>query len=108
MPLQRICFRLQVRPDRLAEYEARHAAVWPEMRAALAETGWHNYSLFVTDAGAVIGYVECEDFAAARAAMEQTDVNARWQAEMAEFFVGLDGLRPDEGLAELREIFHLD
>jgi L-rhamnose mutarotase len=108
MPLQRICFQLQVKPGRLAEYEARHAAVWPEMRDALAATGWHNYSLFTTDGGMVIGYVECEDFDAARAAMEQTDVNARWQAEMAEFFTGLDGLRPDEGLAQLREIFHLD
>ena len=105
---QRICFQLHVHPDRLAEYEARHAAVWPEMRDALAATGWRNYSLFVTDEGAVIGYVECDDFEASRAAMEQTEVNARWQREMAEFFVGLDGQRPDEGLLELREIFHLD
>ena len=58
--------------------------------------------------GLVVGYLECDDFEAARAAMEQTDVNGRWQAEMAEYFVGLDGQRPDEGLVELREIFHLD
>ena len=50
----------------------------------------------------VIGYVECEDFDAARRAMEETDVNARWQAEMAEFFVGLEGRRPDEGLLRPR------
>ncbi len=105
---QRICFQLQVHPDRLAEYEARHAEVWPEMRAALEATGWRNYSLFVTDRGAVIGYLECDDFDAARAAMEKTEINARWQREMAEFFVGLEGQRPDEGLLQLREIFHLD
>lgn len=104
----RICFRLQVKPERLAEYEARHAAVWPEMRDALASTGWRNYSLFVSGTGMVIGYLECDDFEASRAAMEQTDVNARWQGEMAEFFVGLDDLRPDQGLLELSEIFHLD
>jgi L-rhamnose mutarotase len=39
--------------------------------------------------------------------MEKTEVNARWQAEMAPFFEGLDGRRPDEGLALLDEIFHL-
>jgi L-rhamnose mutarotase len=39
--------------------------------------------------------------------MEQTDVNARWQAELGEFFVGLAGRRPDEGLLRLDEIFHL-
>jgi L-rhamnose mutarotase len=105
---QRICFQLKVNPDKLEEYAARHAEVWPEMRAALSDTGWHNYSLFVTDEGMVIGYVECEDFEASLAAMEMTEVNARWQSEMGEFFVGLDGLRPDQGLLRLREVFHLD
>lgn len=104
----RVCFQLQVKPERLAEYEAQHAAVWPEMRDALASTGWRNYTLFVSGTGMVIGYLECDDFEASRAAMEQTDVNARWQAEMGEFFVGLDDLRPDQGLLELSEIFHLD
>jgi L-rhamnose mutarotase len=106
--MTRICFQLQVNPDKLEEYAARHTEVWPEMRAALSETGWRNYSIFVSDAGAVIGYVECDDFAASLAAMEQTEVNARWQAEMSEFFVGLDGRRPDEGFLLLREVFHLD
>src|SRR5579871_2281884 len=44
--MQRICFLLQVKPDRLEEYKERHKSVWPEMRAALSATGWHNYSLF--------------------------------------------------------------
>jgi L-rhamnose mutarotase len=105
---QRICFQLQVRPDRIAEYRERHAAVWPEMRDALSATGWRNYSLFITDSGQVIGYLECDDFDEIRRAMEATDVNARWQAEMAELFQGLDGQRPDEGLDLLSEIFHLD
>ncbi len=106
--MPRVCFQLQVKPERMAEYRERHAAVWPEMRDALAATGWRNYSLFLSDSGMVIGYLECEDFETAVRAMEQTEVNARWQAEMGEFFVGLEGRRPDEGLVRLDEIFHLD
>ena len=106
--MPRVCFQLQVKPERMAEYRERHAAVWPEMREALAATGWRNYSLFLSDSGMVIGYLECEDFETAVRAMEQTEVNARWQAEMGEFFVGLEGRRPDEGLVRLDEIFHLD
>ncbi len=34
------------------------------MRDALAAAGWRNYSLFLTDEGQVIGYVECDDFEA--------------------------------------------
>jgi L-rhamnose mutarotase len=103
--MQRVCFILQVRPDRLEEYRARHRAVWPEMLSALRRAGWGNYSLFLRPDGLLIGYLETEDFEAAQRAMEQTDVNARWQAEMAGFFV--QG-RPDHALERLEEIFHLD
>ena len=103
----RVCFQLQVRRDRIAEYRERHAAVWPEMLHALAETGWHNYSLFLRDDGLLIGYVETPSLADAQAGMARTDVNARWQAEMAPFFVDLQG-RPDEGFALLKEVFHLE
>ncbi|HEY2936464.1 MAG TPA: L-rhamnose mutarotase [Gaiellaceae bacterium] len=104
-----MCFQLQVKPDRIAEYRGRHADVWPEMREALTATGWRNYSLFLSDSGMLIGYLECDDFEASLHAMEQTEVNARWQAEMGELFQGLEGRRrPDEGLLQLDEIFHLD
>lgn len=106
--MERVCFLLQVRPDRLDEYRARHAAVWPDMLAALREAGWGNYSLFLRGDGLLVGYVESPDFEAARAAMEATDVNARWQAEMAEFFELPGGERPDTGLIRLEEVFHLD
>jgi L-rhamnose mutarotase len=104
---QRVCFLLQVRPDRLEEYRARHAHVWREMLEALASTGWHNYSLFLDDDGLLVGYLETHDFAAAQAAMAETDVNARWQADMAPFFVELHG-RPDENMRVLPLVFHLE
>ena len=106
--MRRICFQLQVRPDLLAEYKERHAAVWPDMLRALADTGWHNYSLFLRDDGLLIGYVETPSLEAALADMESTEVNARWQAEMSEFFEDLEGLAPDEGFLVLEEVFHLE
>lgn len=106
--LQRVCFQLQVKPERVAEYRARHAAVWPDMLAALADTGWHNYSLFLREDGLLIGYVETPSIAEAQAAMARTEVNARWQAEMAEFFVDLGAAQPDQGFLVLEEVFHLE
>ena len=106
--VQRVCFVLQVRPDRIAEYRRRHAEVWPQMRAALRETGWRNYSLFLRDDGMLIGYVETDDFAAARAGMAALEVNARWQAEMAPLFADLDGADPDRAMTPVPEVFHLD
>jgi L-rhamnose mutarotase len=104
----RACFQLQVKPDRLAEYTARHREVWPEMLRALADAGWHNYSLFLRPDGLLIGYVETESLDEAVAAMGRTDVNARWQAEMGQFFEELDGVAPDRGFLLLEEVFHLE
>ncbi|GAA1943563.1 L-rhamnose mutarotase [Streptomyces durmitorensis] len=105
--MHRVCFVLKVRQDRLDEYRERHAAVWPEMLEALSVTGWHNYSLFAREDGLVVGYLETEDFAAAQAAMASTDVNARWQREMAPYFESLDGRDPDAAMVPLSELFHL-
>jgi len=99
--MERVCFQVRVRAECIDEYRERHRAVWPEMLAALSSTGWTNYSLFLRPDGLLIGYLETEDFEAAKAAMDATDVNARWQAEMAPFF--------SEELAfeRLEEVFHL-
>ena len=103
--MPRYCFQLQVDPARIEEYVERHQAVWPEMQDALRATGWRNYSLFLRPDGLLIGYVEADDLAASQAAMATLDVNTRWQAEMAPFFVGTS---PDEGFPLLTEVFHLE
>src|SRR5213080_252505 len=64
--MERVCFLLKVKGDRLAEYRQRHKTVWPEMLAALRETGWHNYSLFLREDGLLVGYFETPDLEAAR------------------------------------------
>lgn len=106
--MQRVCFVLQVRPDRLEEYKERHRAVWPEMQQALRETGWHNYSLFLRADGLLIGYLETEDFERARRAMSEREVNQRWQREMSLFFVQPSGELPDRAMSPLEEVFHLE
>ena len=104
---QRVCFQLQVKPELIPEYRRRHAAVWPDMLLALKSTGWNNSSIFLRDDGLLIGYFETARLAAAQAGMAATEVNARWQAEMGDFFVALDGA-PDTGFLQLTEIFNLE
>jgi len=105
--MTRVCFTQRVRPDRLEEYKQRHRAVWPEMLRALAETGWHDYHLFLTDDGLLIGFVECDDLDASLSRMAVREVNQRWQYSMAEFFLPSTG-RPDEGFTQVEEVFWLE
>nr|WP_131245763.1 L-rhamnose mutarotase [Schaalia suimastitidis] len=88
----RACFLLRVRPEKLAEYIEVHQHVWEDMRQALSDCGWRNYSLFLDpDTGMVVGYFESDDVKAAQESMARTDVNTRWQAEMAQYFVQPSG-----------------
>jgi L-rhamnose mutarotase len=105
--MERVCFLLKVRQERVEEYKEKHRSVWPEMLEALRETGWHNYSLFLRDDGLLVGYFETPDLRAALDGMAARDVNERWQREMAPFFEDLQGRRPDEGFQQLAEVFHL-
>jgi L-rhamnose mutarotase len=106
--MARYCFLLQVRPELLDEYRDRHAAVWPDMLKALDSSGWRNYSIFARPDGLLVGYVEADDLEAAQQAMAATEVNARWQAGMSQYFTGLDSRGPDESFLLLEEIFNLD
>lgn len=103
----RVCFELQVAPDRLDEYIARHSPVRAEMLAEIAASGRRNYSLFVGQGGRLIGYYETDDDDAAQSYLAASPIATRWEAEMAPFFVGLAG-RPDQAATPLSEVFNLD
>ena len=105
--MPRVCFTLQVRPDRLAEYRARHAAVWPDMLRALRHAGWSDYQLFLRADGLLVGIVETDDLTTAQSAMDATEVSARWEAEMAPFF-DLPGGADGRDKHELTLVFDLD
>jgi len=104
---QRFCFQLQVRPDHIEQYREAHAAVWPDMLVALRDTGWNNYSIFLRPDGLVIGYFETDDLQASLDGMAATEVNARWQAAMADHFLNLD-VPADQAFSYLPEVFNLD
>lgn len=102
----RVCFELQVRPELIEVYIARHSPVPREMLSEIAASGRRNYSLFLGEGGRLIGYYETDDDAAAQAYLAASEIASRWESEMARFFVALDG-RPDQAAARLPEIFHL-
>jgi len=106
--LQRIGFRLQVKKEMMDEYVLRHASVWPEMLEALSQSGWKNYSLFLDRSdGTLFGYFETPSLKLALEGMASKEINEKWSASMAPFFVELDGKRPDERFVWLEQVFFL-
>lgn len=105
--MTRIAFTLQVRPDLIDAYIARHSPVWAEMLAEIEASGRRNYSIFLDREHATLfGYYETDDDDAARAYLASSPVAARWEASMAEFFPNIDG-RADQAATPLTEVFNL-
>ena len=104
--MERIGFRMRLRPGAEAEYRRRHAAVWPEMLDALRAAGARNYSIYL-DGDDLFGYLEVDDFDRFRTTMAASPVNDRWQAEMAPLIDPLTD--PATGFhRRLEEVFHLE
>lgn len=107
--MKRVGFMLKVKEDMIEEYKEHHRNVWQEMLDALRETGWRNYSLFMRDDGMLFGYFETpKSLEAAQAAMEKTEINAKWQEMMSPYFEIPPGAHPDQSFIELEEVFHTD
>jgi L-rhamnose mutarotase len=104
--MQRIGFVMRLLPGAEAEYRRRHAAVWPEMLAELKGAGAANYSIFL-DGDRLFGYLEVDDLGRFQQHMNDSEANARWQADMG---VLIDPLTdPATGFhRQLDEVFHLE
>lgn len=104
--MRRYCLVGQVDPQRIDVYKKAHEAVWPELLRTLKDSGWHNYSLFLSPDGMLIGYVESDDLDEAQAKVAATEINAKWQKEMSKLFASEGS--PDEAWRRLELVFNLE
>ncbi len=104
--MQRVAFRLRVRPERLAEYKQLHQEVWPELLDDMRAASIRNYSIFA-DGPELFGYLECDDWEATLAALAGSDANRRWQERMREYLA--TPVDPDqaEPVELLEEVFYM-
>lgn len=105
--MQRVAFRLTIKPGKQEEYRAAHAEVWPELLADLTAAGFRNYSIFADDRD-LFGYLECDDWEASQAAMATSDANHRWQAYMTDYLETPVDPEAKQGLREMDLVFHLE
>lgn len=102
-----VAFRLQVRPELVDEYRAVHSPVRRDMIEAIAASGRRNYSIFLDETdGTLFGYYEVDDDEAAQASLAASPEAGAWEAEMARFFISLEG-RADQSARRLTPVFNL-
>jgi L-rhamnose mutarotase len=105
--VQRVAFRLWVQPEKLEEYKRLHQEVWPDLLADMRAAGIRNYSIFA-DGPELFGYLECEDWTTANAALAKSDANRRWQEFMRDYLATPVDPDAPEPLRLMDEVFRLD
>ncbi|WP_344104690.1 L-rhamnose mutarotase [Myceligenerans crystallogenes] len=107
--MQRFAFVVDVVPERREEYLRLHAAVWPEIEAALSAHHVTNYSIFLIE-DTLFGYYEYtgDDYQADLAAVDADPVTKEWLArtDPCQVAFGRDA-RPGDGWRRLTEVWHL-
>jgi L-rhamnose mutarotase len=104
--MERVAFQLKLREGAADAYDRAHRAVWPEMLALLKSAGIREYSIFRRDQLLIL-YMHVDDFDETWARIDESAVNERWQSAMAPYFEPVEGLRPGERFAMMREVFYM-
>jgi L-rhamnose mutarotase len=100
---------IRVKPDKLEEYKAYHAAVWPEILDMIRECNIRNYSIYHKD-GYLFAYFEYvgDDFEADMAKMAADPKTQEWWDIMMPMQDPLPTRAAGEWWAEMEEAFHTD
>ncbi|MFV2064200.1 MAG: L-rhamnose mutarotase [Chloroflexota bacterium] len=105
-PMTRGFLSLVIDPDRAADYDHFHAHPWPDMMAAIEQTGFRNYTGFRRGANVVYYGEFYPDMATAYDRIAQLEVNDRWGKAFEGIITTIvDG---DGNLITADEVFHQD
>ena len=82
--MEKIAFRMFLKPGHAAEYKHRHDAIWPELVVLLREAGISDYSIYVDEQTNVLFAVLQREANHSMDALPQHPVMQRWWAHMGD------------------------
>ena len=96
-----------LKPGFEAEYEKRHAQLWPELKQKLEEAGVRTYSIYWDkDTNILFGYQEVVGDSNSQDAEAADEITRKWWDFMADIME----VNPDNSpvTIPIKEVFHLD
>ncbi|RFO94709.1 L-rhamnose mutarotase [Rhodoferax lacus] len=100
-----------IQADKLAEYKALHAAVWPTVLAQISRSHIRNYTIYLREPeNLLFSHFEYHgsDFAGDMARMAADPETQAWWAVCSPCQVPLASRQPGEHWASMEEVFHCD
>jgi L-rhamnose mutarotase len=100
-----------IKPEKLAEYKALHAAVWPSVLLQIQKSHIRNYTIYLREPeNLLFSHFEYHgsDFAADMAQMAADPETQRWWAVCIPCQTPLETRSAGEHWAGMEEVFHCD
>ncbi len=104
--MKRQAFKMYLKPGFESEYEKRHNAIWPELRALLKETGVSDYSIFWDKETNVLLAYQIVDGGSSSQDLGDNPIVQKWWAYMADIMDTNEDNSPIT--IPLTEVFHMD
>ncbi len=102
----RQAFVMQLKKGCEAEYEKRHNAIWPELKALLSESGVFDYTIFLEkESGKLFAFQKSEG-AQGSQDLGTNPIVQKWWAYMADLMETNEDNSPVS--IPLAEVFHMD
>ena len=104
--MQRVAFKMKLKPGVVAEYKKRHDEIWPELAAELKAAGVSDYSIFLDEETLTLFAVQKVSEGNTAVKLPDSPIVKKWWRYMAP----LMETHPDHSpvAPPLREVFHLD
>ena len=104
--MERVAFKMKLKPGCEAEYKRRHDEIWPELVAVLETAGVEDYSIFLDPETLILFAVQKVKDGGDPASLPHNPVVRRWWDMMAD----LMDTNPDHSPVSkpLAEVFHMD
>jgi L-rhamnose mutarotase len=104
--MNRIAFKMKLKPGFEKEYKKRHQEIWPELRALLSSSGISDYSIFLDkETNTLFGFQKTSNIGGSQDLGKELIVQ-KWWKYMADIMeVNADYSPVTVGL---EEVFHID
>ena len=103
--MKREAFKMYLKPGFEDEYKKRHAAIWPELKKLLQDSGVSDYSIFWDKDTNVLFAVQKTDGNGSQD-LGDNPIVQKWWAYMADIM----DTNPDDSPVSIpiKEVFHMD
>lgn len=104
--MERVAFKMKLKPGHEEEYRRRHDEIWPELKTLLKDQGISDYSIFLDEETSTLFGVQKVSGSEGSQDLGTNPVVQKWWRSMADIMETNDDDSPVT--IPLREVFYLE